>query len=123
MTRRTNPSVRARERRRKHVRKFVHGEPDRPRLNVFRSEKHIYAQVIDDRKGHTLAAASDSEAALSPRLKGVKPLERAKIVGETVAQRARDKGIQQVVFDRAGYKYHGRIKALADGARSGGLQF
>jgi len=123
MTKKTNPSTLARERRRKHVRKTVHGEPDRPRLNIFRSEKHIYAQVIDDRKGHTLAAASDAEPALKTRLASVKPMERAKLIGETVAQRALDKGVKKVVFDRAGYKYHGRIKALADGARAGGLEF
>ena len=119
----TNPSVLARERRRKHVHKSVRGESDRPRLNVFRSEKHIYAQVIDDRKGRTVAAASTLEATLKDRLESAKPLEQAKIVGETVAQRAIEKGVKRVVFDRAGYKYHGRIKSLADGARAGGLEF
>ncbi|MBI5878345.1 MAG: 50S ribosomal protein L18 [Chloroflexi bacterium] len=123
MTKKTNPSAQARERRRKHVRKTVHGEPERPRLNIFRSEKHIYAQVIDDRKGHTLASASDAEPELKTRLASIKPLERAKVIGETVAQRALGKGVKKVVFDRAGYKYHGRVKALADGARAGGLEF
>ena len=119
----SNPSLVARERRRKHVRRTVHGEPDRPRLNIFRSEKHIYAQVIDDRKGHTIATASSLDPKLKAKLDSAKPLEQAKIVGETVAQRAIEAGVKKVVFDRAGYKYHGRVKSLADGARSGGLEF
>ena len=118
-----NPSSIARERRRKHVRRTVHGEPGRPRLNIFRSEKHIYAQVIDDRKGHTIATASSLDPKLKDKLTSAKPLEQAKIVGEAVAQRALEKGIKKVVFDRAGYKYHGRVKSLADGARAGGLEF
>ena len=119
----SNASLLARERRRKHVRRTVHGEPDRPRLNIFRSEKHIYAQVIDDRKGHTLATASSHDPKLKDKLSSAKPLEQAKIVGEAVAQRALEAGVKKVVFDRAGYKYHGRVKSLADGARSGGLEF
>ena len=119
----TNASMLARERRRKYVRKHVYGEPERPRLNVFRSEKHIYAQVIDDRKGQTIAAASSLDKDLRERISAAKPLEQAKLVGERVAQRAIEKGVKQVVFDRAGYKYHGRIKSLADGARAGGLEF
>ena len=119
----SNPSLLARERRRKHVRRTVHGEPDRPRLNIFRSEKHIYAQVIDDRKGHTIATASSLDPKLKDKLGSAKPLEQAKIVGEAVAQRAIEAGVKKVVFDRAGYKYHGRVKSLADGARSGGLEF
>lgn len=119
----TNASNMARERRRKHVRRSVFGEPNRPRLNIFRSEKHIYAQIIDDRKGHTLAAASSTDPKLKDRLGDAKPLEQAKIIGEVVAERAREKGVSKVVFDRAGYKYHGRIKSVADGARSGGLEF
>ena len=119
----TNASNVARERRRKHVRRRVFGEPNRPRLNIFRSEKHIYAQIIDDRKGHTLAAASSNDPKLKDRLGDAKPLAQAKIIGEVVAERAREKGVSKVVFDRAGYKYHGRIKSLADGARSGGLEF
>ena len=119
----SNPSLLARERRRKHVRRTVHGEPDRPRLNIFRSEKHIYAQVIDDRKGHTIATASSLDPKLKDKLGSAKPLEQAKIVGEAVAQRALEAGVKKVVFDRAGYKYHGRVKSLADGARSGGLEF
>jgi len=119
----SNPSLLARERRRKHVRRTVHGKPDRPRLNIFRSEKHIYAQVIDDRKGHTIATASSLDPKLKDKLGSAKPLEQAKIVGEAVAQRAIEAGVKKVVFDRAGYKYHGRVKSLADGARSGGLEF
>lgn len=119
----TNPSALARERRRKYVRKRLRGEPERPRLNVFRSERYIYAQVIDDRKGHTIAAASSLEPKLKEKMGEAKPLEQARLVGETIAQRAIEKGVKQVVFDRAGYKYHGRIKSLADGARAGGLEF
>jgi large subunit ribosomal protein L18 len=123
MKKKSNPSLLARERRRKHVRRTVHGEPERPRLNIFRSEKHIYAQVIDDRKGRTLATASSLDPKLKDKLGGAKPLDQAKIVGEAVAQRALEAGVKKVVFDRAGYKYHGRVKSLADGARSGGLEF
>ena len=119
----SNASLLARERRRKHVRRTVHGEPDRPRLNIYRCEKHIYAQVIDDRKGHTIATASSLDPKLKDKLSSAKPLEQAKIVGEAVAQRALEAGVKKVVFDRAGYKYHGRVKSLADGARSGGLEF
>ena len=119
----SNPSLLARERRRKHVRRTVHGEPERPRLNIFRSEKHIYAQVIDDRKGHTIATASSLDPKLKDKLGSAKPLDQAKIVGEAVAQRAMEAGVKKVVFDRAGYKYHGRVKSLADGARSAGLEF
>ncbi len=119
----TNPSAVSRERRKKHVRRRVFGEADRPRLNVFRSEKHIYAQVIDDRLGRTIASASSLDPKLKERLGKAKPLEQAKIIGEVVAQRTLDKGVKKVVFDRAGYKYHGRVKSLADGARAGGLEF
>ena len=119
----TNPSMVARARRKKHVRRSVFGEAARPRLNIFRSEKHIYAQVIDDRRGQTLVAASSLDPKLKERLSQAKPLEQAKIVGEAVAERALAQGVQKVVFDRAGYKYHGRVKSLADGARSGGLEF
>ncbi len=113
-----------RKRRQIRVRAKVYGVPERPRLNVFRSANHIYAQIIDDDKGFTLVAASTVETSV----KGVIPAEstktvEAKKVGELVAQRAKEKGITQVVFDRAGYLYHGRIKALADGAREAGLEF
>ncbi|MCS7061833.1 MAG: 50S ribosomal protein L18 [Anaerolineae bacterium] len=110
-----------RERRRRRVRATVHGVADRPRLNVFRSLKHIHAQLIDDDAGHTLAAASSVEAQI--RSQNVKKIEKAALVGKLLAQRALDKNIKRVVFDRAGYRYHGRVKAVADGAREGGLEF
>lgn len=113
----------ARDRRHESVRKFVAGTPDRPRLNVFRSLAEIYAQVIDDEAGQTLAAASTIDQELRKQLKGLKKTEQAKKVGQLVAKRALDKGIKQVVFDRGGFKYIGRVKALADGARESGLEF
>ena len=111
----------ARHRRHLRIRKRVMGTPERPRLAVFRSLSHIYAQVIDDVAGTTLAAASDLEADL--RKADGKKAEVAKQVGTLVAQRAKDAGISQVVFDRGGFIYHGRVKALADGAREAGLSF
>lgn len=113
----------ARTRRHSRVRKNLSGTADRPRLNVFRSLSGIYAQVIDDQSGRTLVSASSVDRDLREKLKGMKKAEQAKLVGQTVAERAKDKGIQAVVFDRGGYRYIGRIKALADGAREGGLQF
>lgn len=113
----------ARIRRHLRVRKKVKGTPERPRLNVFRSLNHIYAQVIDDTKGHTLAAASTLDPELRERLDGKSKTEQAALVGELIARRALEKGIAQVVFDRGGYKYHGRVKALAEAARQGGLKF
>ena len=111
----------ARNRRHLRIRKRVMGTPERPRLAVFRSLSHIYAQVIDDVAGTTLAAASDLEADL--RKADGKKAEVAKRVGTLVAERAKDAGISQVVFDRGGFIYHGRVKALADGAREAGLSF
>jgi large subunit ribosomal protein L18 len=112
-----------RHRRRLRVRKKVFGTPERPRLNVFRSLCHMYAQIIDDTRGVTLVAAST----LSPELKGklakTGNVEAARAVGELLAKKALEKGIRRVVFDRAGYLYHGRVKALAEGARAGGLEF
>jgi len=113
----------ARIRRHRRVRKHVSGTPERPRLNVFRSLNEIYAQVIDDEAGHTLVAASTVEGELRSKLEGLTKTEQAKMVGQLVAERAKDKGIETVVFDRGGYRYIGRVKALADGAREGGLQF
>jgi large subunit ribosomal protein L18 len=113
----------ARMRRHARVRKAISGTAERPRLNVFRSTNHIYAQVIDDREGRTHAAASDVEPALAAEVKGKTKVERAAIVGTTVARRASEKGIDAVVFDRGGFKYQGRIRALADAAREAGLQF
>jgi large subunit ribosomal protein L18 len=116
-------SVLARERRHTRVRRKVSGTEVRPRLNVFRSATHIYAQVIDDVAGHTLAAASDADKDLARSLAGKSKTERAKAVGAAVAERAKAKGVGAVVFDRGGYKYHGRVKALADAAREAGLGF
>jgi len=114
---------RARQRRHRRVRRRVSGTPERPRLNVFRSTGHIYAQVIDDVSGCTLVAASSIDRELRDDAKGLKGIEQASLVGKALAQRALDKGIKVVVFDSGGYKYHGRVKALADGAREGGLDF
>jgi len=108
--------------RHRRVRVRVSGLPARPRLSVFRSLQHIYAQVIDDTRGTTLVAASSLEPALRDSLQGPKA-ERAKAVGRLVAERARARGIQAVVFDRGGYLYHGRVQALADAAREAGLEF
>ncbi len=104
----------------KRIRNRMAGTQERPRLAVFRSLNHIYAQVIDDRQGHTLAAAASTEKDL--RVKGGN-VEGAKAIGKAVAERAKEKGIKRVVFDRGGYQYHGRVKALADAAREAGLEF
>lgn len=96
---------------------------DRPRLSVFRSLKHIYAQIVDDAKGVTMAAASTLDPEVRDALKGKKKTEVSQLVGQLIARRALGKGVTKVVFDRAGYKYHGRIKALADAARQVGLKF
>ena len=109
-------------RRHRRVRKTVMGTPDRPRLCVFRSLNHIYAQIIDDTEGRTLVYASSLDAGIKSDLEDVNKTKQAAIVGTLIAERARDKGISQVVFDRGGRKYHGRIKALADAVREGGLR-
>jgi len=109
-------------RRHKRVRKKVFGTPERPRLVVFRSLNHIYAQIIDDTIGHTLVSASSLDPAF-PKDKRGGNVEGAKIVGELIGKRAVERGITKVVFDRGGYKYHGRVKALAEGAREAGLEF
>ncbi len=116
-------SVEARKRRHLRVRKTVSGTPERPRLNVFRSSAHIYAQVIDDVAGHTLAAASDADKALAADIAGKTKSERAALVGKAIAERAKANGVQLVVFDRGGFQYHGRVQALADAAREAGLGF
>ena len=113
----------ARNRRHTRVRQDIFGTPERPRLCVFRSLLGIYAQVIDDVAGNTLVSASTVDPAIRDQIKGLKQADKAKLVGKTLAERALGKGIQQVSFDRGGYKYMGRIKALADGAREGGLKF
>ncbi len=105
------------------IRRKMTGTAERPRLAVFRSVAHIYAQVIDDAKGSTVVAASSLEKSNRDTLKTGGNLEAAKIIGKAVAERAKEKGIRQVVFDRGGYQYHGRIKALADAAREAGLEF
>lgn len=113
-----------RKRRHLRVRAKVFGTPERPRLNVFRSNKHIYAQIIDDTRGHTLVAASTLEREVWERFREPHPkVEEARVVGQVVGERALSKGITKVVFDRGGYEYHGRVKALAEGARAAGLQF
>lgn len=104
----------------KRVRKVVHGTPDRPRMSVFRSNKEIYVQLIDDLNGKTIAAAS-SQGEISQQ-KATK-IEKSKLVGKMIAEKAAQNGITNVVFDRNGYLYHGRVKSLADAAREGGLQF
>ncbi len=113
----------ARERRHQRVRKNISGSPDKPRLNVYRSLAEIYAQVIDDKAGQTLVSASSVDHELRGNLEGKKKSEQARLVGKALAERAKAKGISKVVFDRGGYRYIGRVKALADGAREGGLEF
>jgi large subunit ribosomal protein L18 len=113
----------ARKRRHRRVRAKIAGTPGRPRLNVFRSLGNIYAQVIDDVAGQTLVSASTIDHDLRGQLEGKSKTDAAKLVGEMIAQRAQAAGVKQVVFDRGGYRYHGRVKALADGARAAGLEF
>ena len=116
-------SVRTREagrlRRRRRVRAKVRGSAERPRLSVFRSNRGICVQLIDDDRGHTLAAVNWTE----PELSGLSPIDQAKKAGELIAARAKEAGAESCVFDRGGYRYHGRVKALADGAREAGLRF
>ncbi len=119
----TNPVYLARKRRQVRVRKKVSGTPERPRLNVFRSLNHIYAQVIDDLNGVTLAAASSVEGKKLNGFQDKTKVEQATVVGKLVAERAQKAGIAEVVFDRGGYKYHGRVKALAEASREAGLKF
>jgi len=110
-------------RRHRRVRKKVAGTKDRPRLNVFRSLNQIYAQVIDDDRGHTMVAVSSLDGSLSSKIKGKTKTEQARIVGEEIAKRAKKQGVKTVVFDRGGNRYHGRVRALAEAAREGGLEF
>lgn len=119
------PHSRNQIRRRRHarVRKQVSGSAARPRLSVYRSLHHLYAQLIDDASGTTLAAASTREKELAKGLKSLTARDAAERVGKTIAERAKAKGVCAVVFDRGGYKYHGRVKALADAARGAGLEF
>jgi len=117
MTVLTKPAQRLKRRRR--VRAKIQGSAERPRVSVFRSNRGIFAQLIDDESGRTIASVSWIEA----DLRGLKPMEQAQRAGALLAQRASEAGIETAVFDRGGYKYHGRVKALADGAREGGLSF
>lgn len=113
----------ARIRRHKRVRRNLAGTPERPRLNIFRSLDEIYAQVINDQSGHTIVSASSVDRDLRPEMEGKTKTEQARLVGQSLAERAKKIGIEKVVFDRGGYRYIGRVKALADGAREGGLEF
>lgn len=115
--------AKSRQRRHARVRKYVSGTPERPRLNVFRSVEHIYAQVIDDMAGRTLASASTIEGEVKSQLDGKTKVQAAKLVGQLVAERAKKAGVEKVVFDRGGYQYHGRVQAVAEGAREAGLDF
>ena len=117
MTVLTAPARRLKRRRR--VRAKIRGTADRPRISVFRSNRGIFVQLIDDESGRTLASVSWTE----PELRGLGPMEQAKRVGELLAQRASAVGVKEAVFDRGGYQYHGRVRALAEGARAGGLAF
>jgi large subunit ribosomal protein L18 len=116
-------SKEARKRRHRRIRARLAGTAERPRLSVFRSLEHIYVQVVDDEAGRTIASASTVDAHLLADMDGKTKKEQATLVGKAVAERAQVAGVKQVVFDRGGYLYHGRIKALADGAREGGLEF
>ena len=109
--------------RHKRIRNKISGTPERPRLSVFRSTKHIYAQIIDDVNGVTLVAASTMEKSIADAVKEMTKSEQAKFVGSELGRRAAEKGVTTVVFDRSGYLYMGRLEALADGAREAGLQF
>lgn len=123
-----NPRKKNRTKRKRRIRKRIYGTLERPRLSVFRSAKHIYAQVIDDTQGFTLAAASSTEKTVAQRSAHEEELDKGKksmavLIGKLVAERAIDKGVKRVVFDRNGFLYHGRVKALSDGAREAGLDF
>ena len=113
----------SRERRHVRVRNKVHGTNQRPRLSVFRSAQEIYAQLIDDEQGHTLASASSIDGELRSKTDGLKKTEQARLVGKYIAERAKEIGINKVVFDRGGFRYFGRIKVLAEAARESGLEF
>jgi large subunit ribosomal protein L18 len=118
-----NESLLARRRRHARVRKSVLGTSERPRLNVFRSLNHIYAQVIDDTAGRTLLSASTVDQEVRAKLEGLNKSAQAKLVGQVLGKRALEKGITKIVFDRGGCLFHGRVKALAEGARESGLGF
>ena len=113
----------ARKKRHYRLRRYLSGTVERPRLAVFRSSKHIYAQIIDDVQKNTLVSASTLDKSIAGDLKSTSNIEAAKAVGAVLAKRAKDKGVETVIFDRGGFLFHGRIKALADAAREGGLEF
>lgn len=113
----------ARKRRQKRVRRKVFGTAQRPRLSVFRSNENIFVQLINDETGHTVASASTIDNEIAPQVQDKNKTDAAKLVGKAIAERAKSAGIEEVVFDRGGFKYHGRVAALADGAREAGLKF
>ena len=119
----TNPTYLARIKRKARIRKKIYGKSERPRLSVFRSAKHIYAQIIDDVNGRTIVAASTVEKEVCSQPKFESKVAAAAFVGKLIGKRALEKGIKQVVFDRNGFLYHGRVKAVSDGAREAGLEF
>ncbi|MDQ7026305.1 MAG: 50S ribosomal protein L18 [Anaerolineae bacterium] len=112
-----------RKRRQRRVRAKISGTAARPRLNIYRSLNNIFVQVIDDDKGYTLASASTIDTEVAPQIEGKSKIDAARIVGQVIGQRAKNAGISTVVFDRGGFRYHGRVAALADGARESGLEF
>ncbi len=113
-----------RQRRKMHIRKNLLGNESCPRMTVFKSSKHIYAQIIDDVNGHTLIASSTLDSEVKSNLKeDMNKKQESALVGESIAKKAKEKNLKEIVFDRNGYRYHGRVKALADGARKGGLKF
>ena len=118
-----NKKLAARERRKRSIRKRIHGTAERPRLSVFRSNRHMFAQVINDETGQTLVSASTLSEEIRAQCTDIKKSEQAALVGKLIAQRCAAVQIEAVVFDRNGFIYHGRVKAIADGAREGGLQF
>jgi len=113
----------ARQRRKRRVRAKLHGTAERPRLNIFRSNENIFAQVINDDAGHTLAQASTIDTEVAPQIQDKTKSEAAKVVGQVLAERAKEAGVENVIFDRGGFQYRGRVAALADGAREAGLKF
>jgi large subunit ribosomal protein L18 len=113
----------ARKRRQRRVRAKVHGTAQRPRLNIFRSNENIFAQVIDDDQGRTLVSASTIDTEVAPQVSDKSKTEAARIVGQVLGERAKNAGIETVIFDRGGFQYHGRVAALAEGAREAGLKF
>ena len=118
-----SPRYQARLKRKRRIRKNMLGTAERPRLTVFRSARHIYAQVIDDTKGHTLAAASSLDKTIAGNAEAKTKRDKAALVGKLIGQRAKDNGVSKIVFDRNGFLYHGRVKAVSEGAREAGLIF